>query len=63
MMQEEREDVNVAHFPGWQVVMLNECEELFKDAHPLEECMTSPSVVAQLIECGLSCCKGCNEGV
>ncbi len=43
--------------------MLNECEELFEDAHPLEECMTSPSVVIQLIECGLSCHEGCNEGV
>ncbi len=52
MMQEEREDVNVAHFPGWQVVMLNECEELFEDACPLEECTTSLSVVVQLIECG-----------
>ena len=45
MMQEEREDVIMAHFLGWQVVMLNECEELFKDTHPLEECTTSPSVV------------------
>ena len=43
--------------------MLNECEELFEDAHPLEECMTSPSVVIQLIECGSSCCEGHDEGV
>ncbi len=63
MMQEEREDVNMAHFPGWQVVMLNECEELFEDAHPLEECTTSPSVVIQSIECGLLCHEGHNEGV
>ena len=45
MMQEEREDVNMACFLGWQVVMLNECEELFEDTRPLEECTTSPSVV------------------
>ena len=63
MMQEEREDVNMACFLGWQVVVLNECEELFEDACPLEECMTSPSVVIQSIKCGPSHCKGRDEGV
>ena len=43
--------------------MLNECEELFEDTHPLEECTTSPSVVIQSIKCGPLCHKGHDEGV